>query len=97
MNHRCLRLLLGPRAFPFLYLFAPTLLPTPEAGALVLDGANNESKSDSSWGPSVQMFSPDQIPIKHTLAKSFGVFNRYRLRYTLYSSDICADLQNIVT
>ena len=41
----------------------------------VLDGANNESHS-TSWGPSVQMFSPDQIPIKRTLAQSFGVFNR---------------------
>lgn len=44
----------------------------------VLDGANNETHS-SSWGPSVQMFSPTQIPIKHTLAKSFGVFNRRAL------------------
>jgi hypothetical protein len=41
-----LRLLLGPRAFPFLYLLFPALLPTGE-NSLVLDGANN------AWGIAV--------------------------------------------
>lgn len=43
----------------------------------VLEGANDEPHNTSSFGESVQMFSPSQIPIKHTLARSFGVFNRY--------------------
>jgi hypothetical protein len=49
-----LRLLLGPRAFPFLYLLFPALLPTGE-NSLVLDGANN------AWGIAVFPVKPAAI------------------------------------